>query len=251
MQEPGKLTIATANVDLDQVAVSQYPGVAPGPYVRLTVADTGVGMDEETRNHIFEPFFTSRQNGSGTGLGLSIVYGIIQQNNGWIRVESELGKGAAFEIFLPRINGCVLPAANAQNGRVTIGGSQTILIVEDQEEVRRFASEVLRFYGYCVMEAPNGTQALKIAHDCPKPIHLLLTDVVMPDMNGRELADALHPLRPEMLILYMSGYSEDVIAHRGVVDREIAYLSKPFTPATLAMRVSELLRPSAGGAVAG
>ncbi len=241
MPSGGRLIIETANVELDEVYADVHPEVVPGPSVLLAVTDTGVGIDEETQRHIFEPFYTTKGPRAGTGLGLSMVYGIVRQSGGWIWVYSEPGKGSAFKIYLPVSEAVAQPEAGGRVAPVTLNGSETILVVEDQEEVRRLAVEVLRSYGYRILEAADGQAALALADRQGEPIHLLLTDVVMPGMTGRDLARRLAPLRPEMKVLYTSGYTENVIAHRGVLDAGVAYLPKPFTPEGLTTMVRKVL----------
>jgi CheY-like chemotaxis protein len=189
--------------------------VTPGPYILLTVTDTGIGMDEETRRLIFEPFFTTKGKGKGTGLGLSTVYGIVRQNQGWIWVDSEPGKGSTFKIYLPRMAGRPAAGEAAEAAPIMVKGNETVLVVEDQDDVRRLATAVLRSQGYRVLEAAHGNAALVLAERQSEPIHLVLSDVVLPGMNGRELAERLRVLHPDIKVLYTSGYTEDVIAHRG------------------------------------
>jgi PAS domain S-box-containing protein len=241
MPHGGRLDIETTNVDLlaeDCAAI--HPDAVPGPCVLMAVTDTGHGMDETTRQQIFEPFFTTKEVGRGTGLGLSTVYGIIRQSGGWIGVRSEVGVGTSFRVYLPQVDGLPLEEAN----RLPIPaerGVETILLVEDQKAVRGFTKAALEKSGYHVIEASSGDDALAIAQQHPGPIHLLLTDVVMPGMNGRELSEHLKELRPNLKVLFVSGYSADVIAHRGVVERGVALLSKPFSSAELAAKVREVL----------
>lgn len=229
MPNGGKLTIATRNVEIDASFAVRLPDAKSGPYVLLSVSDTGVGMDEETRSKIFEPFFTTKPKGVGTGLGLSTVYGIVRQEQGWIRVDSEVGKGSTFEIYLFRI----LTPNRVEPSELLIprnrSGSETVLVVEDQPELRKLTADVLKTNGYRVIEASNGEEALDAASQYQGAIHLLLTDVVMPVMEGRELAERLKLLRPEIRVLYMSGYSENSIAHGGVIESGLAYIPKPFT----------------------
>lgn len=242
MPKGGKLTLATANADLDEAFARQHPGARPGAHVLLEVRDTGMGMDAETVTHVFEPFFTTKEKGKGTGLGLSTVYGIVKQHEGYILVESEPERGATFRIFLPRAHDAAERVA--AGGTPTAGplkGSETVLLVEDEEEVRTLAREVLAENGYTVLEAANGGDALLISERHAGTIHLLLTDVVMPLMSGPELARRLALYRQELKVLYMSGYTEEALGHHGVLDPGIELLSKPFTPAGLAQKAREVL----------
>ncbi len=242
----GTLVIETANATLDEShAWAHHPSPSPGAYVLLAVSDDGAGMDEETRSHLFEPFFTTKERGKGTGLGLATVYGIVKQSGGWIWVYSEAGRGTTFKIYFPRVAGPVT-VTEAPAPPATLRGSETILVVEDQEEVRKLALESLRTYGYRVMEAANAGEALLLSKRHDGPVNLLLTDVVMPGMSGRELAEQLQPLRPEMKVLFVSGYTDNVITH-GVLDSGAAFLAKPFTPETLAAKIREVLGPPERG----
>jgi len=240
MPNGGKLTIETKEVELDDSYTSEHFGVASGQHVMLAVSDTGVGMDQETQARIFEPFFTTKDIGKGTGLGLSTVFGIVKQSGGHIWVYSEPGGGSTFKIYFP--------ATEAEDNELpepielaTLNGTVTILLVEDQDEVRRVAHAILRRYGYHVIEARNAGEALLSCERHPRTIHLLLTDVVMPQLSGRELAERLATMRPTMKVLYMSGYTENVIVHHGILDSGIAYLQKPIVPELLARRVREVL----------
>jgi two-component system cell cycle sensor histidine kinase/response regulator CckA len=239
MPRGGHLTIETGNVDMDESYVREHPVAQPGRYVMLAVSDTGVGMDAVTQAQIFEPFFTTKEPGKGTGLGLATVYGIVKQSGGFIWVYSEPGHGTSFKIYLPRVDERVVPAAAAVQHRV--GGSETVIVVEDVAAVRTVAREMLGRHGYRVLEAADGDTALRLAAKHQGPIHLLLTDVVMPDVSGRELADQLAALRPGMRVLFMSGYTDDAVVRHGVLQEGIAYLQKPFTPDTLARKVREVL----------
>lgn len=241
MPQGGPLTLETANVELDAAFVRQHPGAQPGPHVLLAVSDAGVGMSAEIQAHLFEPFFTTKGRGKGTGLGLSTVYGIVKQHHGSIVVESELGRGTAFKIYLPRVQ----EAVEAVEARTALGGSsrgsETVLVVEDEVAVRKLIGGVLSRSGYTVLEARHGGEALQICVRYEGPIHLLLTDVVMPQMNGWELAQRLAPARPDMKILYMSGYLADTIGYGGVPEAKKAFLQKPFTPDVLLNKVREAM----------
>jgi two-component system cell cycle sensor histidine kinase/response regulator CckA len=239
MPQGGRLTIETRNVELDEEPARPI-GVRAGSYVVLTVSDTGIGMDSTTKSHLFEPFFTTKPVGKGTGLGLATVYGIVRQADGYILVESELGRGATFKIYLPRVEA----PADAPVERAPVEppyGSETILVVEDEEEVRRLTGEVLQLQGYTVLEARHPGEALLIAERYQGPIHLLVTDVVLPQIGGRELADRLVRVRPDMKVFYVSGYTGDVGAHQATLHLGRAFLGKPFSPDALACKVREVL----------
>jgi two-component system cell cycle sensor histidine kinase/response regulator CckA len=239
MPNGGRLTIETTAVDLSEHYAKQHVGVQAGPYVMLGVSDTGTGMDRETQARIFDPFFTTKEPGKGTGLGLATVYGIVKQSGGNIWVYSELGKGTTFKVYLPQVHDAEDAAEPEQvrPGR----GTETFLIVEDDDEVRALACEVLATYGYEVLQARTPADALLIAERHTGPIHLLLTDVIMPGMSGRMLAEQLAPLRPEMTVLYMSGYTDEAIVHHGTLDAGTPFIQKPFTPDALAAGVRRLL----------
>ena len=245
MPNGGKLILETRNVVFDEGYAEKHPYLKPGPYVHLSVSDTGSGMSEETRNHLFEPFFTTKEKGKGTGLGLSTVYGIVKQANGHIWVYSEPGVGTTFNICLPRAAPGSAAAEPPCVCEAVLRGSETLLVVEDQQEVRQLARDVLQGYGYEVLDAGGGEEALELCRAHGGPIHLLLTDVVMPMMTGRELADKIKPLRPEIRVLFMSGYTDNVIVHHGALEPEVAYLQKPFSPLSLALKVRETLQTAA------
>ncbi|MEP7119575.1 MAG: response regulator [Byssovorax sp.] len=240
MPTGGKLTIETGNVVLDEGFAREHPGVTPGPHVMLSVTDTGVGMDKATQSRIFEPFFTTKDREKGTGLGLSTAFGIVQQSRGTIWVYSELGKGTSFKVYLPRVDALVDRPPSPES-LTRLRGSETILLVEDEDQVRAVARSILRKHGYQVLEARNAGEALLICEAHAEPIDLLLTDVVMPQMSGPALAKRLLEVRPGMKVLCMSGYTDDSIVRHGVLEAEMEYLQKPFTPQTLTKRVREVL----------
>jgi len=241
MPQGGKLTIETGAAEIDASYSALHLEARPGRYATLTVTDTGVGMNPETMQRIFEPFFTTKGMGVGTGLGLATVYGIVRQSGGWIRVYSEPGRGAMFQVYFPRVDGPAeapaAPAREAEDDR----GSETVLVVEDQPEVRRLALTILSQKGYRLLEASNGAEALALAANYAEPIDLLLTDVVMPGMTGRELAGRLLETRPTVKVLFTSGYTAEAISHQEVLDAGAAYLPKPFTASQLALKIREIL----------
>jgi CheY-like chemotaxis protein len=241
MPRGGKLTIETANVDLDENYAARYASVPPGPYVMLAVSDAGLGMDKETLSRLSEPFFTTKDVGKGTGLGLSTVYGIVKQSGGDIRVYSERGRGTTFKIFLPRIEQAVAEAGTEEVSTKTLTGSETVLVVEDEESVRTLICLILRRKGYTVLEAPGGGDALELCRKHGGTIHLVITDVVMPRLSGPELAGKLAGLRPDVKVLYVSGYTERASLRVGVVEPGAAFLQKPFAAGALARKVREIL----------
>ena len=238
----GSVTIETANVVLDGAYTSEHLPVKPGKYVMLAVSDTGLGMDENTQVHIFEPFFTTKELGKGTGLGLSTVYGIVKQSGGFIWVYSELNVGTTFKIYLPSLSEFDFAHEAATFDAPDKAETGTVLLVEDDPLVRDVAFRALESAGYRVLESGNGHGALAMAHSCEDEIDLLITDVVMPLMGGRELAQELSALHPKTSILYMSGYTDDAVVRHGIMDKDIEYLQKPFTPESLVRRVGEVLR---------
>jgi signal transduction histidine kinase len=241
MPQGGRLTIETSNVNLSEEFSRGHIAVSPGQYVMLAVSDNGCGMDAETQAHIFEPFFTTKEVGKGTGLGLATVYGIVKQSEGTIWLYSEVGGGTTFKIYLPCVERPMKEVEVETDNFELLEGTETVLLVEDEEVVREMATEILRDSGYQVLEAKHGHEALTLGRQHAGVIHLMLTDVVMPQMSGRQLAEQLTPLRSEMKVLYMSGYTDDAIVHHGVLEEGTAFIGKPFTPSALARKVRELL----------
>ncbi|HEY1203533.1 MAG: PAS domain S-box protein [Bryobacteraceae bacterium] len=237
----GRLVIETANVELDAAYGRGHIGVKEGEYVMLAVSDTGKGIPPEVRSRLFEPFFTTKERGKGTGLGLSTVYGIVKQSGGEIRVYSELDKGTTFKIYLPRVTDADSQPAQAAEPSPVERGEETLLLAEDEPGVRALARDVLRQHGYQVLEALDVPDALRICREHPERIHLLLTDVVMPVMSGRELAERVAQIRPEIKVLYMSGYTDNIVVSHGVTSIDKEFLQKPFTPRSLARKVRETL----------
>ncbi len=244
MPRGGKLTIETANVDLDESYTAKHVGAIPGPHVMLAVSDTGMGMNENVLTHIFEPFFTTKEQGVGTGLGLATVYGIVKQSGGNIWVYSEEGRGTTFKIYIPRHKSEAAlhdRVPFTEDSTVVPGGSETILLVEDDETLRSSVTQVLKKYGYSTLEATSSDDAIRISETNMGTIHLLLTDVVMPGMSGRELAERLTRQRPEIRILFMSGYTDDAIIHHGVLESGMAFIQKPFTIENLMKKIRRVM----------
>ncbi|MFQ5891102.1 MAG: ATP-binding protein [Gemmatimonadota bacterium] len=241
MPEGGKLIIETKNVELDEAYAHTHESVAPGPYVMLAVSDTGHGMDEETQSQIFEPFFTTKGPGEGTGLGLATVYGIVKQSGGYIWVYSNPGLGTTFKIYLPRVPGAVERLEPSAVPAAPLRGSETVLLVEDEPVILDLARRVLRQNGYAVLGASGAEEALRVCERHEGAIPLIVTDVVMPRMSGPKLAERLASLRPEARVLYISGYTDEVIVHHGVLAPGTAFLQKPFAAAALARKVREVL----------
>jgi PAS domain S-box-containing protein len=247
MPTGGELLVETANVDLDDDYVRRHTGSKPGRYVRLTVRDTGVGMDERTRARIFEPFFTTKELGKGTGLGLATVYGVVKQSGGYIAVESEIGKGTSFDIHLPFVSCSGLDSACEERTPGVLQGDETVLLIEDEETLRSLSADFLRQHGYNVLSAGNGAEAIRLLEDHAGAIDLLITDVVMPEMNGKELANRVSRLRPEVRIMFMSGYTPDTLREHGILAEQAPVLNKPFTREALVRRVREVLDASGVG----
>jgi CheY-like chemotaxis protein len=239
MPTGGHISLETANVEVSEDSAHGHVGAGPGSYVMLVVSDTGTGMDAKTQSRIFEPFFTTKEPGKGTGLGLATVYGIVRQSGGHISVETEPGKGSTFRIYLPRVEGVREQAAEVVS-LVPARGSETILVVEDQNEVRALVQKILEDYGYVVLSAGEIADAFRIVERHSGPLHLLLTDMVMPQMNGALLAERLVALRPEMAVLYMSGYTDYAIVNHG------RFIQKPFAPDALARKVRGVLDSKTG-----
>jgi two-component system cell cycle sensor histidine kinase/response regulator CckA len=240
----GRLTIRTAHVDVAEAAARTHAEIQAGPAVVLEVRDTGIGMTDEIRTRIFEPFFTTKPAGHGTGLGLATVYGIVKQSGGTIEVLSRPGQGSTFQIYLPRVEETEATSPTDAPAPRHIGGSETILLVEDAEDVRNLARDILGLMGYNLMTASNPVEAIQVSQDHTSVIHLLLTDVVMPGMSGRQLADRLVADRPGLKVLFMSGYTDNAIVHHGVLDPGTAFVQKPFTPDSLSRKVREVLDAS-------
>jgi signal transduction histidine kinase/ActR/RegA family two-component response regulator len=245
MPNGGTLTIETANVDLDESYVSTHVSVKPGPYILIAVSDTGMGMDESTKSHAFEPFFTTKAPGRGTGLGLSTVFGIVRQSGGAVDIYSSPGKGTSAKVYLPRVDQPEVIESFADRAQAA-KGNETVLIAEDDEMVRSLVKETLVRHGYHVLDAASPLEAQKISDVYRGVIHLLITDVVMPKINGRDLASRLSKRRPNLKILYMSGYTDGAVINNGILRKETAFLQKPFTPAGLAEKVREVLGEANG-----
>jgi two-component system, cell cycle sensor histidine kinase and response regulator CckA len=237
----GRLTIETANVTLDENYAKTHMGVTPGEFVMIAVSDTGHGMDGETRRRIFEPFFTTKEKGKGTGLGLATVYGMIKQTGGDIWVYSEPGRGTTFKLYFPRVTGQAPEPLETSSDELKQVGGETILVVEDERSVRELTVKILKQLGYSILTASSGAEALDISASHTGTIDLLLTDVVMPNMSGRQLADQLSQTRPDTKVLFLSGYTENTVVHHGVLDPGVDFLPKPFSRETLAKKLRTML----------
>ncbi len=240
MPHGGKLAIEVASAVVEAGHPGKPPDVLPGDFVQLAVTDSGTGMTEATRARLFEPFFTTKELGKGTGLGLATVFGIVQQSGGFLTVSSELKGGSTFKVYLPRTDRVATTHVSTTPG-AALDGSETILLVEDEQQVREVASAILRKHGYNILETSDGGHALLVASDRSARIDLLLTDVIMPRMGGRKLAENLGQERPDMKILFVSGYTDDAILHHGVLEAGVAFLQKPFTPLALLRKVRDVL----------
>jgi CheY-like chemotaxis protein len=244
MPSGGKLTIETQNVELDEEYARLRIGVRTGPHVLLAVSDTGSGMTSEVQARIFEPFFTTKENDKGTGLGLSMVFGIVKQADGHVGVYSEPGVGTSFKVYLPRVEEEASPAESRPERGTASGGAETVLLVEDEDAVRALTRIVLEGQGYFVLEASDGAEALAVAGRHEGPIHLLLADVVMPVMGGRQLAERLLASHHELKVLFQSGYTDDAVVRHGILHEKVHFLQKPYSPAALAAKVREVLDSS-------
>ena len=236
----GSISIETQNIRLDEEYCAKNAGFVPGDYVMLAVSDTGPGMDEETLENLFEPFFTTKEVGEGTGLGLATVYGIVKQNNGFINVYSEPGQGTTFKIYFRKTEEEAPQVQDSAAGSVA-GGSETVLVVEDEGSILRLIRSLLERFGYSVFCAETPSEALALVQKQEGRIDLLLTDVVMPEMDGKELTKRLQTVLPDLKVLFMSGYTANVIMHRGILESDVHFLQKPFTVQSLAGKVREIL----------
>ena len=241
MPTGGRLTIETGNFHIDENYVRTHMGVKPGDFVMIAVSDTGIGMDSVTRQHIFEPFFTTKERGKGTGLGLATVYGMVKQSGGDIWVYSELGTGTTFKLYFPKVEEPVSQVSSDGSERAKVAATETILLVEDEKAVRDLTCRILQKLGYQVLTAASGEAAIEIGRSYAGQVALLLTDVVMPNMSGRQVADALLQIRPGLRVLFLSGYTENTVVHHGVLDSTVDFLPKPFSREVLGQKIREIL----------
>ena len=242
MKDGGRITVETANVSLDEDYCNMHIDAVPGDYVMISVSDTGCGIPKQVLDKIFDPFFTTKEKGKGTGLGLSTVYGIVKQTGGSVYVYSEVDHGSIFKIYLPRmVQACEAEDLSPAFKLVSFQGTETILVVEDEDKLRDLIKEIMEEHGYKILLANDGEDALSVVGSYRETIHLLLTDIVMPKMNGKELADILSVQRPAMQILFMSGYTEETIMHHGILDKGINFINKPFSSESLLMKIREIL----------
>ncbi len=241
MPEGGRITIETRNEEVDREYVASHPLVRPGPYALLAVTDTGTGMDAATQARIFEPFFTTKETGRGTGMGLSVVYGIVHQSGGEVWVYSEVGVGTTFKIYLPRIDDAVVELARKAQSGALPRGVETVLLVDDEAALRELIRQVLERNGYSVLVARDGTEALRLAKEHAGPIELLMTDVVMPGLSGTKVAELVAADRPEIKVLFVSGYSDDAVVRRDLMAPGTGFLSKPFALEAVLRQIRQLL----------
>jgi len=241
MPDGGRITIETSNVQIDETYVKTHMGVTPGDFVMVAVSDNGEGMDSATRQNIFEPFFTTKKRGKGTGLGLATVYGTVKQSGGDIWVYSEPGQGTTFKLYFPRVTDPVAGGDLRDNEPPRPRGGETVLLVEDEAQVRELTARMLGNFGYKVLTAASGEDAIRIGHNHAGTISLLISDVVMPGMSGKQVADAMVDLRPGIKVLFLSGYTENTVVHHGVLDARVQFLAKPFTREALSQKVHEVL----------
>jgi len=241
MPQGGRLTVEVGEVELGEDSVGLHPGVRPGPYALLAVSDTGSGMSPEVRARLFEPFFTTKEVNKGTGLGLAVVHGVVKDAGGHIDVYSEIGIGTTFKIYLPRVGSATASMTVPSEPDPAPAGTETVLLVEDEAGVRGLTRHALAGWGYRLLEATNGADALRVASEFGGQIDLLVTDVVMPDMGGRQLAERLLAVRPTMKVLYVSGYTDDAVVRHGILEKHVQFLQKPFSPVALAHKVRQVL----------
>jgi two-component system, cell cycle sensor histidine kinase and response regulator CckA len=249
MSVGGRLTIRTRNIDIGAGSSHSHFDIPPGIYAELAISDTGCGIDAETQSHLFEPFFTTKPHGKGTGLGLSTVYGIVKQSGGDIQVSSVIGSGTTFHVLLPRTTECKPAPIKSANAHKAPSGTETILLVEDDEGVRMLLVRLLEAYGYTVLAACQAAEAFSLLENCSSSIQMLVTDLIMPQMNGRELAERVLEKCPDMKVLFISGYTDDCIIHRGVLDQRLPFLQKPFAPETFLSKVRAVLDACAAGSL--